>query len=541
MAYVKPGVEVKQVQTTVSPNLSAPSLSSAVVGQCYNLVDFTYDGSGTEYSYDSKYQGSELVVSMSGLMTAGGAKVDTGSVYVSLHNLEYGGYKHLTPSTHFTANSNGTVTISGSIDSAFSASNKGTVYIGYRELRTDVSKTLNLDSVSAIVNALGKVDLMNPLAYGAKQALQNAGASIWTYGVTTDDVDASTGHAAAAEALESKDIYSIAPLSSNSVDETWESHCNNLSTPSNKRERIVFNNKVVGWKKTNGDAATTVGEIDKTVTATVLRDAADANNSKRNIWIMPDTCYVVQSMPIACVKKSKIDSMFPNTGLASTYGGAAYCKWNGNQVVNGVQYYDGIDIDDATWTALMLTRDATEVNVLVPVPGYYISACVAGMVSGLPVQQGFTNYAIGGDIKELYGSNFTFTEAQLDKIASGGNYIMSQSNVVAPIVSRHQLTTDNTTVEKQELSIVKSLDYVSKFVRDGVSPYIGTYNITPSFIKLIKTVLNAHGSFLRTEGIVADLKVLKVEQNVNQKDQILVDLNVLVQYPVNYIKMTLQF
>lgn len=127
MAYVKPGVEVKQVQTTVSPNLSAPSLSSAVVGQCYNVVDFTYDGSGTEYSYETPYVGSALTVSLSGLMTAGGAEVDTGSVYVSLSNLEYGGYKHLTPSTHYTANSNGTVTISGSIDSAFSASNEGTV------------------------------------------------------------------------------------------------------------------------------------------------------------------------------------------------------------------------------------------------------------------------------------------------------------------------------------------------------------------------------------------------------------------------------
>lgn len=74
--------------------------------------------------------------------------------------------------------------------------------------------------MSAIVAALGKVNLENPLAFGAKQALQNAGASIWTYGVTTNDTNATTGHAAAAVALESKDIYSIAPLSSNSVDET---------------------------------------------------------------------------------------------------------------------------------------------------------------------------------------------------------------------------------------------------------------------------------------------------------------------------------
>ena len=537
MAYVKPGVEVKQVQTTVSPTLSAPSLSSAVVGLCYNVVDFTYDGNGVEYEYECTYSGAELNVSLSGLVDADGDGVHTDSVYVSLHNLEYGGFKHLTPSTHFTASTN-QVVISGSIDAAFSTSNLGTVYVGYREKRFDVSKTLNLDSISSIVAALGKITPFNPLAYGAKQALQNAGASVWTYGVTDNT---STGHGLAAGELESKDIYSIAPLSSNSVDETWEAHCTNLSTPENKRERIVFNSRVTPWKKTDGDAAQTPADIDKTVTATVMRDAADGNNEKRNIWIMPDACYVQYQLDIAQTKKSYINAMFPASGITSTLGSAAFCKWNGNQVVNGVQYYDGIDIDDTVWTALMLSKDTTSVNVLVPVPGYYISACVAGMVSGLPVQQGFTNYAMGGDIKELYGSNFSFTEAQLDKIASGGNYIMSQSNVVAPIVSRHQLTTDNRSVEKQELSIVKALDYVAKFVRDGVSPYIGTYNITPAFIKLVKTVLNAHGTFLRSNGIVADLKVLKVEQNVNQKDQILVDLNVLVQYPVNYIKMTLQF
>ena len=111
----------------------------------------------------------------------------------------------------------------------------------------------------------------------------------------------------------------------------------------------------------------------------------------------------------------------------------------------------------------------------------------------------------------------------------------------APIMVRHQMSTDRSSTETQELSITKAIDYVSKYVRDGVKPYIGKFNITASFLKLVKTVLNAQGAFLRAQNILDDFKVVKVEQNPSQKDQVLVEISVLVQYPVNYIKISLQF
>lgn len=181
------------------------------------------------------------------------------------------------------------------------------------------------------------------------------------------------------------------------------------------------------------------------------------------------------------------------------------------------------------------------VNVSIPVPGYYLAAATAGKVSGEYPEQGFTNLSIAGSFTELKYSGDYFLESQLNTLAGGGNWVFWQANTAAPIVTRHQLSTDRSSVEKQELSITKSLDYVAKFVRNGLVPYIGNYNITPAFIGMIKTIIMGQGTFLRREGRIIDLKLAKVEQDSVSKDTVLITINVAVKYPVNYIKITLVF
>ena len=189
----------------------------------------------------------------------------------------------------------------------------------------------------------------------------------------------------------------------------------------------------------------------------------------------------------------------------------------------------------------MAAKDLTHVSVFLPVPGYYLAAAAAGMVSGNTPEQGFTNVPISGNISKLKYAGDFFSEANLNTVASGGNYIMWQSSLSAPVSSRHQMSTNVSGVELQELSITKSIDYTAKFVRSALVPYIGRYNITEAFLSMVRTILNGQATFLRREGHVSDLKVLKVEQDDVAKDRVLVELNILVLYPVNYIKIQLQF
>jgi hypothetical protein len=109
------------------------------------------------------------------------------------------------------------------------------------------------------------------------------------------------------------------------------------------------------------------------------------------------------------------------------------------------------------------------------------------------------------------------------------------------VVTRHQVSTDVTTVAKRELSVTNSLDYTAKFMRKALKPYIGKYTINPNFTKLVNTVLVGIGLFLTRQGIINDLQVVSVVQDSISPDTLQVEVNVLVKYPVNYIKIKLIF
>jgi hypothetical protein len=126
-------------------------------------------------------------------------------------------------------------------------------------------------------------------------------------------------------------------------------------------------------------------------------------------------------------------------------------------------------------------------------------------------------------------------------MAEGGVWIYTQDSIGSPLYCRHQMSTDATSIAKRELSITKALDFVAKFIRKGLKPYIGNRNITPAFIKLVETVLNGISRYLVREGYIEDMKVLSVKQDGDAPDTIYIDINIKVLYPVNYIKVTLMF
>jgi len=69
-----------------------------------------------------------------------------------------------------------------------------------------------------------------------------------------------------------------------------------------------------------------------------------------------------------------------------------------------------------------------------------------------------------------------------------------------------------TQVSKRELSIVKTLDYVAKFIRTAMGPYIGRYTITPAFLKLINSILISISLYLIREGRLSDMKGILQER-----------------------------
>lgn len=541
MGYTKPSVEVSQEQKNNTPVFTTPDLETCLIGHSYEWIDPTLESSiiGT---FDG---GSEFQFTLSGNSTNYDVKDDEQLVVVDLLGVsgdDIGTVKHLLYGTEFSVNSamDGTlITCSGT---STSDGSKYQVRAGYRAKNLLTEGVYDLVSISDIEETLGKIVSWNPLAYGAQIAISNSAASVKVLNVelpasgvsgATDVLDAVNDY------LGQTDVYVLAPMSQKITYAGLKTHCDTYSEPAEKKERVAFVNNVISYS----DEPKLLSSTDKTTLAGTLRDEAAAIQSKRVYIVRPDAGYVLENRHISTIKPSWIEKSFANTTTMSFSTNKLYAKFVSDIIINGVKYKANTLITEDLWSTLINSGwggSTGLVDVLVPVPGYYYVAQAAGQAIGTSPSQSLTNVA-GTGIKETFGSQDIFTETLLNKIAEGGNWIYTQDSKTGAIYCRHQLSSDMTSVAKREFSITKALDYASKFIRLGLKPYIGKYNITTAFLSLVETILNGIGRYLVRENVIKDFKVIQVRQDEINPDTLYIDMEIKVLYPVNYIKVTLIF
>ena len=177
-------------------------------------------------------------------------------------------------------------------------------------------------------------------------------------------------------------------------------------------------------------------------------------------------------------------------------------------------------------------------------PGYYLGCALTGMTAGLPSQQGFTNLSLTG-FTALDNSNNYFSDSQLDTIAGGGNLIIAQDVAEAPVYCRHQLTTDTSAIQYQELSVTKNVDLVARFFRRLYAPYIGIYNITDALLDILKSLTVAGITFLKDQisprvgGVLRDGSISELAEDATLPDTVNIVIDINIPYPLNNIKVTL--
>lgn len=128
-------------------------------------------------------------------------------------------------------------------------------------------------------------------------------------------------------------------------------------------------------------------------------------------------------------------------------------------------------------------------------PGYYLSCAVGGMTAGLPPHQGFTFLGIAGT-QQIYHSNTYFTDTQLTHLSNGGWFVFAQQTPTSLPSCIHQLTTNVSTLESGEFSVVKNFDFVSLFFVAILEVFLGSYNVTPEVLTFLRTALNTGGTTL---------------------------------------------
>jgi len=133
-------------------------------------------------------------------------------------------------------------------------------------------------------------------------------------------------------------------------------------------------------------------------------------------------------------------------------------------------------------------------------PGHYLSCAVGGMTAGLPSHQGFTFLGIAG-ISQIYNSNTYFNDTQLTDLSQGGWYVFAQQTPTSLPYTIHQLTTDVSTLETGEYSVVKNFDFVALFFIDILDDFLGQYNINQETLTLLRSAITTGGETLRLRSL----------------------------------------
>lgn len=528
MAYSKPGVEITQEQRSQTPVFISPELSAVVVGKGFHWIDPLDDDSFLSTSV-ATYDGSEVTFHLSGIdSTYYNVSGEESLVVVDLVE-SVDTVHHLVYETDYTV-SNNQVTILA--DPTFTASGVN-IRVGYLADKPESEGFKEMTSVTDIRTLIGEPVTWNPLAYGAKVAQQQHSLAIYTYGI---DAESTAEYTEAISALEMQDVYAIAFMSHNSsILASALSHVNTMSLAANKKERITVVNRVIpAW--TGTVHAETNSQ--KSTTASGIKDVAAAYQEKRLFMTFPDWGYVEETRHISTISPTWVENSF-STYTTNSDTSYFQCKFAADMKVGSTRYKKGEVIDATKWAALK-TAGYHELTVLAPVPGFYFDAAVVGQVVGKSPEQPLTNVPISG-VDRTYGSWDYFTESQLNTIAEGGYYIMTQRSQTSPVVCRHQQSTNVLSIALRELSITTAIDYAAKYIRRVLAPYIGRYVIDTKFLSLVDTILKGIGENLITAGILNGFSVASVTQSELNPDTVECEVDLLPLYPVNYIRITLVF
>jgi hypothetical protein len=117
-------------------------------------------------------------------------------------------------------------------------------------------------------------------------------------------------------------------------------------------------------------------------------------------------------------------------------------------------------------------------------PSAYLACAVGGVIAGIPPQAGLTNGTFLGVTRLVHSQNY-FSEMQLSQISDLGFFVCVQRVPGALPECIHQLTTAPTAIETGEVSVVKNVDFLSKFFQELLEQFIGQYNVLPETLNEI--------------------------------------------------------
>lgn len=443
----------------------------------------------------------------------------------------------------------------------------GKVYIHYRAWLSDLCAEVNsLSDTSELDNIPGPLHPDNPLKWGVFKAVSNSNGVPVSY-VSVCDPSDSDDWVTVLELIDGRsDVYGLVPLTRDkTVLDLFEAHVDAQSSPELGRWRVL-------WTNLPGVSESAIVNTDSTT------DGEEALATLEDDPATSGTQYTLLKVPAGnadfVTNEVRAGDIVRFLYTTDGFGNAVYTEFVVDDVVNedtlrlqsghsaAVNVAQKIEI----WRTLTATEQASELaltrgyanrRVMCVWPdtvgsggltfeGFHLCAALAGLASGVVPQQGLTNLEIAG-FDDLTRTTELFNRTQLNIMAGGGVWVVTQDLSSGAVISRHALSTASyEDIAAREEMHTRNLDSISYFLLDTFSPYIGISNVTPDTIKTLRAEANAAIQTLRSRNFVQRLgaqlidgEVVRMEQHATLKDRVVAQLNLTLPFPLNNLELHL--
>jgi hypothetical protein len=449
----------------------------------------------------------------------------------------------------------------------------GDVYVEYREWLSTLTDTVgSISDVADLDQIAGQLDQDNPLKWGVYKALSNSNGTVVKYTAVANP-DSLDSWVQVLERIKGRDdMYNLVPLTfDRAIQNLWAAH---IGAESNEIEnnwkagffslkaqpsvQLVGEGVAIGGVLGNVVADVVVATLSDDPTATGTQYTKLQVTSGNGYFITNNVQpgdlvrynYTVDAFGDEQYEEYVVDKVLSESTLLLYTGGDVavtvaqrveiYHNRNRNEVATDIAQQGG-SLSNRRVCAVWPDQ-VGEAGTLQP--GYYLSAALAGLVSGVVPHQPLTNVEVAG-FDDYTRSYKYFNETQLNNLAESGVWIVTEDKDGTPY-TRHALTTDNLDLNRREEMIRRNVDSMSYLFLRRLRPFIGRTNAQDGMVRRLRYEVTAVIDFLKSNGFTEELgsQLISGEIRLLQihpllKDRIEIVLDLVVPAPLNNIELHL--
>lgn len=434
------------------------------------------------------------------------------------------------------------------------------MYFNYREWLPKHAYDIEFcESVGMLDAIAGPLDVDNPLKWAVYKAITNSNGVSVAYVAVKNPEDLDDWQDAM-DIIEGRtDVYTIVPLSTDLFVQNlvvalvnnessaeacrWKTALFNMSLPTEKM--VVGKSANNDTNPTSTDGKAVYGDFVDNPNESEIQftkfKCTSGNANFVDYGVEPgDQLRVINASNGMILARYTVDQVYSNSTILTMSGPAVETKdarievwhtYTRNEEVDLIR--DRAQSFSSRRVGLVWPDIVTEDTI--DMPGYFLSAALAGLKSGVEPYRSLTRAVING-FDGLTRSKPRYTETQLDLMAGSGVWVCVEDSD-GTVMSRHAITTSTLSAFYREEMMTRNMDSISKQLFNVIDPYIGRTNVDQRTLIDISNALDSYCRSLISSGQMITYTNLTVRQHDLLLDRVIANLDCALPFAVNNVEL----